>query len=137
MDYAERAAELNLSEKELIFSHTYIETFNGSQSAKRAGFADDGNLKSYAFKLLRKPNVKQYIKELKNELLQDDVASSKETLRFLTKVMNNEYEEVHSTRPFLPKDRIACAELLGKYHALFVDKVETSNSVNILVDIEE
>lgn len=137
MDYVGRAKELQLTEKEIDFSHAYIETFNVTESAKRAGYVDGGNLRSIGAKVLRKPNVKQYIKELRNEILEDDVASAKQTLNFLTKVMNNEFESIHSNRPFLPKDRIACAELLGKYHALFTEKVETNNKVNILVDIED
>ncbi|AFC61933.1 terminase small subunit [Clostridium phage phi8074-B1] len=137
MDYVERAQELGLTEKEHKFAHAYVETFNLVESAKRAGYANSGNLRSMAYELSRKPHVRQYIKELKNEILEDEVASAKQTLNFLTKVMNNEFESIHSNRSFLPKDRIACAELLGKYHALFTEKVETNNNVNILVDIEE
>ena len=136
MNFVERAEALGLTDKEIKFCMEYIETFNASESVRRAGF-DVKYPRTKATDLLKKPRIKQFLAEIKQELFTEDVMTATELLTFLSKVVNNKYDEVHSNRSFLPKDRIACAEMLGKYHELFVDRVEQTNEVNIVVDIED
>ena len=65
------------------------------------------------------------------------IATQDEVLEFLTDVMRNNYEKAKSNRPFIARDRIACAELLGKRYALLTEKIETTQEVVINVDILE
>jgi len=68
---------------------------------------------------------------------EEKIAKAEEVLEFLSDVMRNDYAKAKASRPFIPRDRIQCAELLGKRYALWVDKVESKTDITITVDIED
>ena len=130
--------EFGLNLKERAFADYYIETLNGTEAVKLAGYDVKTNTaRAKACQLKKDPRIQAYITHVMDAKCNDRIASQDEVLEFLTCVMRNEYDAVRSNRPFLPKDRIVCAELLGKRYALFTEKVEMSNEVVINVAIEE
>lgn len=130
--------EFGLNAMEQAFADYYIETLNATESVKRAGFTvKEGSARARGCALKKDPRIQAYIASVMDEKANDRIASQDEVLEFLTAVMRNDFDAVRATRPFLPKDRIACAELLGKRYALFTEKVEMSNEVVINVAIEE
>lgn len=130
--------EFGLNAMEEAFADYYIETLNATESVKRAGFTvKDGSARAKGCALKKDPRIQAYIASIMDEKANDRIASQDEVLEFLTAVMRNDFDAVRATRPFLPKDRIACAELLGKRYALFTEKVEMTNEVVINVAIEE
>lgn len=130
--------EFGLNPKEQAFADYWIETLNGTEAVLKAGYDIKTNsARAKACQLKKDPRIQAYIAHVMDSKCNDRIAGQDEVLEFLTCVMRNEYDAVRSNRPFLPKDRIACAELLGKRYALFTEKVEMSNEVVINVAIEE
>lgn len=117
----------NLTEKQKKFIDYYIETGNATESARRAGY--------------KQPQVQgsQNLEKLRNfidERLKPDedkrIADADEVLQYLTAVMRGEVKDTFDFDTSV-RDRNKAAELLGKRHRLFVDKVEQENTgvVNI------
>lgn len=109
---------MKLTEKQKRFCDFYIETGNATESYKRAGYkAKNDNIAAVeASKLLRNPKIQDYIQERLAAKDVERIASQDEVLEYLTDVMRGKAEET--------KDRIKAAELLGKRHRMFTDKVE-------------
>lgn len=130
--------EFGLSPREQAFADYWIETLNGTEAVIKAGYDVKTNTaRAKACQLKKNPKIQAYIASVMDAKCNDRIASQDEVLEFLTCVMRNEYDAVRSNKPFIARDRIACAELLGKRYALFTEKVEMSNEVVINVAIEE
>ena len=56
-----------LTEKQRIFCHEYIVDWNATRSAKKAGYSED-TAYSIGNENLKKPEIKQYIAFIKNNL---------------------------------------------------------------------
>lgn len=113
-----------LTEKERIFADEYIKTTNATQSAIKAGYAEN-SASVTGSKMLRKPKVRQYIDAVMNERSKNTIATADEVLEYLTKVMNGEELDASIA------DRTKAAELLGKRHMLFTDKVKLDAEIEI------
>ena len=111
-----------LTEKERIFADEYIKTTNATQSAIKAGYAEN-SASVTGSKMLRKPKVRQYIDAVMNERSKNTIATADEVLEYLTKVMNGEEKDAFGLDASIA-DRTKAAELLGKRHMLFTDKVK-------------
>ena len=130
--------EFGLNPQEREFADLYLVTLNGTEAL----LAVKPNLQRHSARCmasawLRDDRFKEYFKYRMESKDSGLIASQDEVLEFRTAVMRNDYEAVDATRPFIPRDRIACAELLGKRYALFTEKIETTNEVVINVEIEE
>lgn len=136
-----------ISEKQKRFADYYIETGNKYQSAIKAGYSDN-YAKAQAHKLLENVGIKNYIDEKLKELEEKRVASATEVLQLLTSAMRGELEEevvvVESIGDYCSearvikkkiglKDRIKAAELIGKRHRLFTDKVQVDGVVPVMI----
>ena len=62
--------EKQLTEKQRIFCHEYIVDWNGSRAAKAAGYSED-SAKEIASENLTKPNIKEYIEKIKNDVAKE------------------------------------------------------------------
>ena len=122
-----------LTEKERIFADEYIKTTNATQSAIKAGYAEN-SASVTGSKMLRKPKVRQYIDTVMNERSKNTIATADEVLEYLTKVMNGEEKDAFGLDASIA-DRTKAAELLGKRHMLFTDKVKLD--VEIEIDISD
>lgn len=92
---------------------------------------------------LKKPNIKSYIDERLAQLASDKIATQEEVLSYLTSVMRGETQEQTlisigelgqeiTDIDVGAKDRIKAAELLGKRHRLWTDKVEADISGTVV-----
>lgn len=138
---------MKLTEKQKRFADYYIETGNITEAAVKAGYSKK-TARVIGQENLLKPAIKGYIDE-KLEAMQDErTASAKEVLEFLTKSMRGEIKEevvvVEGTgdgtsearmieKQIGLRDRIKSAELLGKRHRLFTDKVEVDGVVPVMI----
>ena len=122
-----------LTEKERIFADEYIKTTNATQSAIKAGYSEK-TASVTGSKMLRKPKVRQYIDAVMNERSKNTIATADEVLEYLTKVMNGEEKDAFGLDTSIA-DRTKAAELLGKRHMLFTDKVKLDAEIEI--DISE
>lgn len=118
-----------LTEKERIFADEYIKTTNATQSAIKAGYAEN-SASVTGSKMLRKPKVRQYIDAVMNERSKNTIATADEVLEYLTKVMCGEEKDAFGLDVSVA-DRTKAAELLGKRHMLFTDKVKLDAEIEI------
>ncbi|WP_422406940.1 MULTISPECIES: terminase small subunit [Gammaproteobacteria] len=118
-----------LTPKMQKFVDYYIETDNATQSYKLAGYsASNDNIAGVeGHKLLKNPKIAMAIEERMTEMASDRIASAEEVLEFLTDTMREKRNYV--------KDRLHAAELLGKRHKLFTEKIEMDASVDIEVNL--
>ena len=122
---------MKLTAKQQKFCDYYIETGNGSESYKRAytSCKKDDTARVNASKLLTNANIVEYIEE-RNKLLENDrIADMKEVKEFWTTTMRNERVE--------DKDRLKASELIAKTNGAFLDKVEHSGGLDIMVNWKE
>lgn len=118
-----------LTEKERIFADEYIKTTNATQSAIKAGYAEN-SASVTGSKMLRKPKVRQYIDAVMNERSKNTIATADEVLEYLTRVMCGEEKDAFGLDVSVA-DRTKAAELLGKRHMLFTEKVKLDAEIEI------
>lgn len=140
---------MKLTEKQKAFCDYYIESLNATESYKKAYRCNkQSTAEVNGSKLLSNAKVKNYIDERMKQLESNRIAKAEEVLAFLTSSLRGEIEEeVVSTesdgeggiRPTIvkkqisAKDRIKCAELLGKRYALFTEKVNLDGNVGVTI----
>lgn len=118
-----------LTKKERIFADEYVKTTNGTQSAITAGYSEK-TASVTGSKMLRKPKVRQYIDAVMNERSKNTIATADEVLEYLTRVVRGEEKDAFGLDVSVA-DKTKAAELLGKRHMLFTDKVKLSAEVEI------
>lgn len=118
-----------LTEKERIFADEYIKTTNATQSAIKAGYAEN-SASVTGSKMLRKPKVRKYIDDVMEKRSKNTIATADEVLEYLTKVMNGEEKDAFGLDVSIA-DRTKAAELLGKRHMLFTEKVKLDAEIEI------
>ena len=118
-----------LTEKERIFADEYIKTTNATQSAITAGYSEK-TARSKGSQLLTKINVRQYIDAIMNERSKDTIATADEVLEYLTRVVRGEEKDAFGLDVSVA-DKTKAAELLGKRHMLFPDKVKLDAEIEI------
>ncbi|ERT24203.1 terminase [Enterococcus faecalis] len=137
---------MRMTEKQKRFCDFYIETGNATQAAIKAGYSEKTAAAIGAENLI-KPNLKTYIDERLAELKNERTADAQEVLEYLTAVMRGEYKEAtligvgEGAQAVVDidvgaKDRLKAAELLGKRHALFTDKVDLQTG-DIVIKVGE
>lgn len=118
-----------LTKKERIFADEYVKTTNGTQSAITAGYSEK-TARSKGSQLLTKINVRQYIDAVMNERSKDTIATADEVLEYLTRVVRGEEKDAFGLDVSVA-DKTKAAELLGKRHMLFTDKVKLDAEIEI------
>nr|DAV61248.1 MAG TPA: Terminase small subunit [Caudoviricetes sp.] len=118
-----------LTEKERIFADEYIKTTNATQSAIKAGYSEK-TASSKGSQLLRKVKVRQYIDEVMDKRSKNTIATADEVLQYLSRVMNGEEKDAFGLDVSVA-DRTKAAELLGKRHMLFTNKVKLDAEIEI------
>ena len=124
-----------LTEKQKRFIDYYVETANATESAKRAGYSSK-TAKNIGAENLTKLNY--FIQERLQQLENNRIASQKEVLQYLTKVMRGEEKDQFGLDASL-QDRTRCAELLGKRYGTFKEKVDVTGNIPVVIqdDITE
>ena len=137
---------MRMTEKQKRFCDFYIETGNAKEAAIRAGYSEK-TAKQIGQENLTKPDLRAYIDERLAELKNERTADAQEVLEHLTAVMRGEYKEAtligvgEGAQAVVDidvgaKDRLKAAELLGKRHALFTDKVDLQTG-DIVIKVGE
>lgn len=147
--------ECKLTDKQKMFALEYISTLNATESYKKAyRVNNDSTARTNSSRLLVNANVKRFIQEKLQEMESKKIAKAEEVLTFLTSSLRGEIEEevamsetdsegglspVIIKKQISAKDRIKCAELLGKRYALFTERheIEGNGTVQIICDIPE
>jgi phage terminase small subunit len=130
MRYTRTVLQLDkLTEKQKRFIDYYVETGNATEAAILAGYSEK-TAKQIGSENLSK--LDSYIKERLKPIDNKRIADADEVLQYLTAVMRGEVKDTFDFDTSV-RDRNKAAELLGKRHRLFIDKVEQENTgvVNI------
>ena len=112
----------DLTPKQKQFCIEYLKDFNGTQAAIRAGYSEK-TAYSIAEENLRKPEIKNCVQKLADEVTGNDNKIIIENIRFWVETRDN--EELNRS------DRLKASDLLGKYKAMFTDKIEHSGGLTI------
>jgi phage terminase small subunit len=138
----------SLTEKQKRFADYYIESGNGSEAAKKAGYKAK-DLYQLSSENLRKPNIKRYIDQRIAEKDSKRIMKQDEILEILTSLARGEITEevIHvlgcgdfiqeiqvTDKHISHKDRIKALELLGKRYRLWDVKDEENVTKVIIVD---
>ena len=142
---------MKLTIKQKKFADEYIINGNATESAIKAGYSERYAGQN-ADKLLKNTNIKTYIGERMQTLEDKAIAKQDEILRYLTSVMRGESKSavvvVEGTgegcsdarvvyKPPDEKERTKAAELLGKRHSLWTEKldIEGGLTINFVEDV--
>ena len=132
-----------LNEKQQRFADEYLIDLNATRAAMRAGYSEK-TASAQAARLLKNVNVSAYIKERMAEQKEDTIASADEVMRYLTAVIRGQSRshvlarndlgaEYILEKPPDEKERLKAAELMGKRHQLFTDKVKVDGNVPVMI----
>lgn len=135
---------MTLQQKQKLFCEEYVKSGNATQAAIKAGYSKK-TANRIANQNLSKLDIQKYIKELNNEITQNNIADAKEIQQALTKVIRGEIlEEVPMiingtqiiiTKQVTPKDRIRACELLAKMIGAFNVNLNVTEVPIIIDDI--
>lgn len=138
-----------MTEKQRIFADEYLKDLNGTRAYKVAypNVKKDGVAAAASARMLRNVKVQEYVNEQLENMHNARVADAQEVLEYLTCVMRGKETEQTLISEGLDgqkitnievgvKDRLKAAELLGKRHALFTDKVDLQQG-DIVVKVGE
>lgn len=127
-----------MTEKMMLFCEEYLKDkeLNASAAYKRVykTCKADMTARSNASKLLKRPDVREYIQKKQAEIHDQNTADIKEVEEYLTSVMrgnsksevlklNGDGGQIVVTKRPEEKDRIRAAELLGKRYGMFKENV--------------
>lgn len=140
-----------MNARQKLFVEEYLKDLNATQAAIRAGYSER-TAYSQGQRLLKKVEIQNAVKELREQIQNENIATIKDIEEFLSKSMRGEIEEEQIVtlndyegssryekvmKQISAKDRIKAAELLGKRYALFTEKQEINATVdtNPLADL--
>ena len=79
-------AKSNLTDKQLMFCHEYLKDFNATQAAIRAGYSKK-TARQVGSENLSKPNIQDFLNELKHEIHERNEVTIDEVLQELANMM--------------------------------------------------
>ena len=142
--------EKKLTAKQKRFCDEYLIDMNITQAAIRAGYS-----KKTAYAIgqenLKKPTLKEYIEKRMAEKEAELVADQAEVMKYLTSVLRGRSEseivviegvgegcsEARTMRKAPDeKERLKAAELLGRAHMMFTDKVEQTVDMDLNITVD-
>lgn len=135
-----------MTEKQKRFCDEYLIDLNATQAAIRAGYSEN-SAKQIGQQNLTKVDIKEYIEKRLEEKEDALIAKQDEVLKYLTSVMRGSSkssvlarqddgsEHVIEKKPD-EKERLKAAELLGKVHMLFTEKVQQEIDAELSITID-
>lgn len=135
-----------LTAKQQLFCDEYLIDLNATQAAIRAGYSEK-TARQIGTENLSKPAISEYIEKRMKEKEDALIAKQDEVLKYFTSVMRAESrssvlarDETGADRviekPPDEKERTKAAENLGKYYALFTEKVEQDMDMELSIKID-
>lgn len=136
-----------MTDKQKRFCDEYLIDCNATQAAIRAGYAEKSAGRN-ADRMMKNDEIKAYIDEQKKQIHSEKIADATEVMEYLTSVLRGESSSevvvvegqgdgVSEARRVKKspdeKERLKAAELIGKRHGLFTDKVNVSGAVPVVI----
>lgn len=116
-----------VNDKQKAFCREYLVDNNATKALIRAGYSEKGAGVA-ANKLLKKPLVREYLEQLRGELLTGREKIINDNINFWVSMRDTSEVELEdgSSRQIYPSDRLKASELLGKHLGMFTEKIEHS-----------
>jgi len=111
-----------------MFCREYLRDFNATQAAIRAGYSKKTSY-SIGEENLRKPEVQEYIEELKDSIINDRESIVLGNIQF--------WLEVRDDPKSKQADRLKASEYLGKYGAMFTERLEANINGKLSLDASD
>ena len=111
-----------------MFCLEYLKDFNGTQAFIRAGYAKK-SARTVASEYLAKPDIKEYLGKLKAKLVSDKDKIILENIVYWQGVRGNSKSK--------ESDRLKASEYLGKYAAMFTEKIDLTGDIIIQSDDDD
>lgn len=135
-----------LTAKMQRFCDEYLVDLNATQAAIRAGYSEK-TARQIGTENLAKPAISEYIEKRMAEKEDALIAKQDEVLKYFTSVMRGESRSSVLARDELGADRVIekppdekeklkAGEQLGKYYALFTEKVEQDMDMELSIKID-
>lgn len=132
-----------LNEKQQRFADEYLIDLNATQAAIRAGYSEKTAAQQGA-RLLTNVKISAYIEERMANQKEDTIASADEVMQYLTSVIRGKSRSHVLARDAMgadhivekppdEKERLKAAELMGKRHQLFTDKVKVDGNMPVMI----
>lgn len=123
---------MSITIKQKKFADEYIISGNATDAYKKAyeNIKNDETAKASASRLLTNANVKNYIEERMKQIDKGKIADQEEVMEFLTSTMRDDENAT--------KDRLKAAELIGKRHMMWSERIEANvnnNNINPYEDL--
>lgn len=143
-------AEKKLSVKQMAWAEHAAKGISDAEAARLAGYAKK-NARQQGAANRAKPRVMAYYNKLLEKLQSERIADAAEVQEYLTKVLRGQESEqvvvvegcgdgcssaTTVEKDLQHRDRLKAAELLGKIHGIFTDKVQISEAPTIIRDFE-
>jgi len=132
-----------LTIKQKAFADYYIELGNATQAAIKAGY-NKKSARQIGTENLTKPSILAYIEKRLKPIEDKRIANADRVLEFLTGIMNGDQKEKILVGVGLGEQtlvetevtmthRVKAAELLGKRHGLWRDKIDLDASIGVTI----
>ena len=132
-----------MTDRQKRFCDEYLVDCNAAGAARRSGYSPDS-----ANKLMKQPEVQEYIEEQMEAIHNEKIADVKEISEYLTAVMRGSCGEQTKTSisdsketttyiTVSAKERLKAAELMGKRYGLFKEKTEVTVNPAVIINGEE
>lgn len=129
-------------EKHKRFCDEYIIDCNGARAYEvvygKGKTSSSTSVK--ASKLLKNASIQEYIQERLKQIASEKIATAEEVMEYLTRVLRGEETEFllgangKPTRiEVTAKDRIKCAELLGKRYGIYTEKTKVEGAIPVVI----
>lgn len=116
-----------LSRRQLLFVHHYLESLNARDAARKAGYSDV-QPERQGVRLLRNPSIKSYIARKLDEVLDDRTELVKaKVLKLWETIAFDKIEKVHALDPREVSNMLKASELLAKY----LKMLEPDTNINL------
>ncbi len=118
-----------LSRKQTAFVEHFIQCFNASEAARRAGYSER-SARNQAHRLMTNEDLLKSI----DERLEKLKVGTDDLLVRLARIARGESVD---GREVTVREILKALELIGKYHSLFIQKVQHESDVNLHVIYDE
>lgn len=120
----------SLTDKQIMFVNYYVSSLDVQDAYIKAFGCSEATAKSNGYKLVNNPMIREAINEkMKKAIMSNpEILSADETMQRISGIAIDPDAK--------PSERLKALELMGKYHALFTEKVKTEGSMTIVVDID-
>lgn len=139
-----------VNERQKRFADEYLTDLNAEAAAIRAGYSRK-YARGNAHKLVANSGIKAYIQQRMDEKEKELIADQNEVMKYLTSVLRGKSEseivviegvgegcsEARTMRKAPDeKERLKAAELLGRAHMMFTDKVEQTVDMDLNITVD-